>query len=247
MTETDLNPEALPAGPDGVLVRFALTPDPAAMAALEVLVAALEAAPPEGVVEIAPALVSVLVRFDPARTRRAALARAVLAEARRIARERPAPPAPKRRWTIPAAFGGRHGPQLAELAERAGMSEEACVEAICEADLRVLTIGFAPGQPYIGLLPEAFDIPRLSELTPQVPGGAIVVAVRQIVLFGAPSTTGWRQAGQCGFRTFMPARSEPVLLQSGDAIRFERADAAEVESLLDSADGLGGAKLETLT
>ncbi len=242
----ELTPEAFAAGPDGVLLRFALTPDPGAMAALQVLVAELEDAPPEGVVEIAPALVSVLLRFDPGRVGRDAVASDVLARAGRIAAGKPSLPKPRRRWTIPAAFGGDDGPQLAEIADKAGMAEAAAVRAICDADLRVLTIGFAPGQPYIGLLPQAFDIPRLSELTPSVPAGAIVVAVRQIVLFGAASTTGWRQAGRCGFRTFLPERAEPMPLESGDAIRVVQAGAAEVAALCDAPDGLGGATLEHL-
>ena len=54
------SPEVLPAGPDGVLVRFGLTPDPDAMAAAQVLAAELQDDAPAAAVEIAPALVSVL-------------------------------------------------------------------------------------------------------------------------------------------------------------------------------------------
>ena len=68
------SPEVLPAGPDGVLVRFGLTPDPDAMAAAQVLAAELQDDAPAAAVEIAPALVSVLVRFDPGRTDRGAVA-----------------------------------------------------------------------------------------------------------------------------------------------------------------------------
>ena len=150
-----------------------------------------------------------------------------------------------RRWTIPAAFGGDHGPQLAEVAEKLGMSEDRAVQQICEADLRVLAIGFAPGQPYIGLLPRAWNLPRLAEMTPNVPVGAVVVAVRQIVIFGAASTTGWRQVARTGFRTFVPDRETPMLLKAGDAIRYAPIGAAEIEGLM-TPDGMGGARLEIL-
>ncbi len=239
-------PELLPVGPDGLLVRFALTPDPAAMAAAQVLAAALEQDPPEGVTEIAPGLVSVLLRFDPARSPCAALARAVGPLAERIAAEPPATPAPLRRWKIPVAFGDAAGPQLAETAALAEVSPERAVREICEADLRVLVIGFAPGQPYIGLLPDRWNIPRQSALTPRVPAGAIVLAVRQIVLFGAESATGWRQIGQSGFRTFLPERDPPMLLRAGDAIRFAPVPQSEMEALSASPDGRGGARLEAL-
>lgn len=241
-----LTPEALPAGPDGVLVRFALTPLPDAIAAAQVLADRLERDPPAGVTEIVPALVSVLVRFDPGRTPRAPLAEALSALAGRAAADRPALPAPLRRWTIPAAFGGEDGRQLAELAGRLELTEAETVRQICTADLRVIAIGFAPGQPYIGLLPAPWDLPRLSDLTPQVPAGAITVAVRQIVMFGAASATGWRQIGRAAFRSFRPERDPPMPLRPGDAIRFAPADAAEIAALAETPDGMGGARLERL-
>ena len=243
---TELQPEALPAGPDGVSVRFALTPRPEAMAAAEALAARFETSPPRGVTEIVPGLVSVLLRFDPCHTRQADLRATALAEARAVADGGQRLPEPARRWTIPAAFGGEDGPQLAELARTLGLSETAAVEEICNAPLRVLTIGFAPGQPYIGLLPERWNIPRLKDLTPEVPAGAVVVAVRQIVLFGQPSTTGWRQAGRAAFRCFRPERETPMPLRAGDAIRFARASADEIAALDGADDGLGGARLEVL-
>lgn len=216
-----LLPEALPQGPDGVLIRFALRPVPEAIAAAGLLAVRIEAAPPAGCVEIQPGLVSVLLRFDPALTARDDLAQAALALARQIAAGRPEAPDPARRWHVPTVFAG---PQLAEAAAMAGMDAAAAVRQICAADLRVLVIGFAPGQPYIGLLPEAWDLPRLSGLTPRVPAGALVVAVRQLVLFAGDSPTGWRQIGQTGFRCFQPDRDPPILLRAGDAMRFHPVD-----------------------
>lgn len=239
-------PDLLPAGPDGVLVRFALKPLPEAMAAAAVLAADLDTRAPVGAVEIAPALVSVLVRFDPAATNRAALARDLGDRAQRIVEMSAILPEPARRWTIPAAFGGENGPQLAEVAGLLDLTEEAAVQQICAADLRVLAIGFAPGQPYIGLLPEAWNLPRMAELNPSVPAGAVVVAVRQIVMFGAESATGWRQVARAGFRSFRPERDEPMPLRAGDAIRYAPVSAAEMATLAEAPDGLGGARLELL-
>jgi KipI family sensor histidine kinase inhibitor len=247
MSQTDpVRHEVLPSGPDGLLVRFALTPEPAAMAAVRVLAARLEDAPLPGTVEIAPALVSLLVRFDLSIADIAAMAATLNALSQEIAQGALTIPEPARRWIIPTAFGDESGPQLAEIAKRLGLSEPQAIAQICEADLRVLTIGFAPGQPYIGLLPEPWNLPRLSELTPTVPAGAVVVAVRQVVVFGASSSTGWRQVGQAAFRSFRADRAEPMPLRNGDAIRFARADAAEIATLTDGPDGMGGARLEVL-
>ncbi|MFN4170924.1 MAG: 5-oxoprolinase subunit B family protein [Pseudorhodobacter sp.] len=236
-------PEILPLGPDGIVLRLGLRVTEAVTARVQALAARLHAAPPDGVQEVETALGSVFLRFDPARVSRADLLP-------RLAPflDLPADPQPVpvlRRWTIPAAFGGQAGPQLADLAARAGLTGQQAVADLCAADLRVLAIGFAPGQPYLGLLPEVWDIPRQSALTPQVPAGALVVAVRQVVLFANPSMTGWRQAGLCAFRPFQADRAEPFALRSGDAVRFVQVDGAALAALA-GGDGLGGARLEML-
>lgn len=247
MTAADVAlPEILPAGADSVLIRFALTPEPQAMAAAQTLAAELDGDAPEGAIEIAPALVSVMLRFDPERTTRADVTAALRARLAGFDLARVAPPEPTRRWTIPASFGGENGPQLGELATLAGMTPEAAVREICAAELRVLTIGFAPGQPYIGLLPEVWDIPRMSAVNPFVPAGSVVVAVRQIVMFGADSATGWRHAGRAAFRSFRPEREPPMPLRAGDAIRYAPVSPAELDALAAEPDDLGGAKLEIL-
>lgn len=248
--ETDiaarLAPRVFWSGLDGVLLRFSLTPEPEAMAATQLLAADLEERTPIGTVEIVPGLVSVLLRFNPAQTKRDELANDLLARAQQIMQGRLETPDPARRWTIPVTFGDENGPQLAEVARAVGCSPEAAIRQICEAELRVLVIGFAPGQPYIGLLPDAWDLPRQSELTPTVPAGAIVVAVRQIVMFGSASATGWRQVGRSAFKSFRPERETPMPLRAGDAIRFAHAPSSEIDALEENADGLGGAQLEVL-
>ncbi|MCT4368966.1 carboxyltransferase domain-containing protein [Yangia mangrovi] len=241
-----LRPEVLATGLDAFLVRFALTPEPAAMTAARRLADQLESRAPEGVCEIAAALVSVFVRFDAALTDRAGLKAWLETLAQQTAQGPLEMPEPSRRWTIPVAFGAGEGPQLAEVAGALGLGEEAAVAQICAADLRVLTIGFAPGQPYIGLMPEPWNLPRMAQLNPSVPAGALVVAVRQFVLFGAESATGWQQVGRAAFRTFRPERQPPMPLQGGDAIRFARATSDEIAALADSPDPMGGAKLEVL-
>lgn len=243
---TTLTSEILPAGPEGLLIRFSLRPDPVAMTAAQVLARSLEDHAPQGVVEIVPGLVSVLLRFDPARTDRASLTGWLQPRADAIVEDPPAQPAPLRRWTIPAAFGGEHGPQLAEVAQMAGLGEQQAIDEICGNDLNVLTIGFAPGQPYIGLLPEAWNLPRMPDLNPRVPAGAVVVAVRQIVMFSAESATGWRQVAQSAFRNFDPARDTPMPLLAGDAIRYSPVTPDRLRELAAAPDGLGGATLEVL-
>lgn len=232
--------EILPLGTDGMLLRLAMTTSPETSRRVRALAAGLEAAPPEGVVEIAGGLVSVLLRFDPDRVARDDLA-AALSALDPAGAETP----PGRLWRVPAAFGGDAGPQLHEAAKLAGRNPEAAIAELCDTPLDVLAIGFAPGQPYLGHLGENWNMPRQSDLTPRVPAGAIVVALRQIVLFNAASTTGWRQVGRTAFRPFLREREPPFALRPGDRVKFEPVAADEIDRLADGGDGMGGARCET--
>jgi KipI family sensor histidine kinase inhibitor len=242
-------PQHLPLGVDGVLIRLGLIPDENVIATVQSLRARVETAldhPADtapGICEVAASLTSVLVRFDPTVTTRAGVEDWLKPL---LTLDKVALPDPLRRWTIPVTLGGEHGPQLAQTAALAGRSPAEAEADILNTELRVLAIGFAPGLPYIGLLPPAWDMPRLSELTPNVPRGALVVALRQLVLFTNPSPTGWRQVGQTAFRGFDPARDPSILLRAGDAIRFARISASELSDLERAGDGLGGARCEVL-
>jgi KipI family sensor histidine kinase inhibitor len=205
--------------------------------------AAVEAEGLPGVTETAPTLTSVVVRFDPERADPGSLA-ARLADLAASRDWRAAPlPAGRRRWRLPAAFGGTDGPDLDAVAAAAGADPAA---ALAARPLRVLTIGFAPGQPYLGLLPPAFDLPRRSVLTPRVPPGAIAVAVRQAVLFTIASPTGWHWIGRTAFRGFRPGAAEPFPLRPGDEIAFEPVSAAELAQIAARDPEGGGARAEVI-
>ncbi|MEM0946482.1 MAG: carboxyltransferase domain-containing protein [Pseudomonadota bacterium] len=230
-------------GVDGVVVRFSDTlTEPANRAALA-LRAALEGGAVPQVEEASSALASVYARFggDPTEGCRA------LAELLREQNFETADlPMGCRRWTIPAAFGGRAGPAFERVASEAGLSPEDALRDLTQTPIRVMAIGFAPGQPYLGRLPEAWDIPRLPELT-HVPAGAVVVAIRQLVLFTNASPTGWQHVGQTGFRTFRPDADRPFALAPGDEVSFRRVSEDDLDAII-AADttGDGGAVAERL-
>ena len=234
-------PRIAPLGEAALLVRFAEMLDPRANRAAQAFHAALSDDPVPGQRECAPGLGSVVVRLDPD----AAEVEAAEAElSRRLAvRDWSAAPRPSARaWVVPCAFGGAEGPQLEEAAEMAGLSPSDAVAALCAAPVRVLALGFAPGMPYCGLLPDAWDLPRQTGLTPRVPEGALVTAVRQLIVFGTEAPTGWRQVGLTRFGCFRPARARPIALRAGDSVRFRAVSRDELDAgAAQDAEGLGGA------
>ena len=155
----------------------------------------------------------------------------------------PLPPG-RRLWRIPTIYGTDLAPQLDEAAAGAGLSAEQAIHDLGAARVRVLSIGFAPGQPYLGPLAPKWDLARQTRLTAQVPEGALVLAVRQFTLFAAPAPTGWRHVGQTAFRCFRRGERHPFPLAPGDEVRFEPAERADYGRLRE--DEAGGATCEEI-
>lgn len=154
-------------------------------------------------------------------------------------------PPGRKLWTLPMCFGTDRAPQLDEAARAAGLSLDAALDSLANSRTRVITVGYAPGQPYLGMLDAAWNIPRQAELTPKVPAGALVLAIRQFVLFTAAMPTGWRHVGQTAFRTFDPNRETPILLTPGDEMRFAPITDSELAEL-ETGDSWGGAEWQAL-
>ena len=232
-------------GVDGLLVSFGdRLSEPANRAALAFR-AAVEGEGWEGVEETSSTLVSCFVRFDPLRLPHEVLR----AKVDRLLKGRSwfdaVLPGGRRFWRIPTVYGTDLAPQLSQAAAAAGMREDAAVASLSGARVRVQALGFAPGQPYLGELPQAWDIPRQSQLSKPVAQGALVVAIRQLVLFGVSAPTGWQHVGQRAITLFQPGADEPVLLRPGDEVQFIATDAASLENM--RRDPNGGATFERIT
>ncbi|QIE42168.1 allophanate hydrolase subunit 1 [Rhodobacteraceae bacterium SC52] len=235
-------PLIAPLGLGGWLVRFGDRPDDAANRAALSFRAAIDAANWKEVAETATALASVFVSFDPMVTAADALRHKLamlLAERDWMGQGLPAG---RRRWTIPCAFGGASGPALNDVAQQVGLSADEAITALTQTPVRVLTLGFAPGQPYLGTLPPEWDIPRQKTLTPMVPAGALVVAVRQLIVFTASTPTGWQHIGQTSFACFRPDSDSAFPLRAGDEVVFRAVSVTDLPPF----GGDGGAICEDL-
>lgn len=246
--ETDrAYPVIRPLGLTGMLVTFAeALSEPANRAALAFR-AAFDADWPEGVEESSTSLVSTFIRFDPLRLSHDAL-RDRLAE---LLGTRDwydaALPEGRRLWHIPTLYGTDLAPQLEEAAAAAGCDPDTAIAELSGARTRVLALGFAPGQPYLGTLPENWNLPRQTSLTEQVPVGALVVAIRQFVLFATSAPTGWRHVGQTAFEGFRQDRDPAFLLRPGDEVTFPAISRAEYDAICArNPEGRGGAEAEEI-
>ncbi len=199
-----------------------------------------------GVLETSTSLASVYIRFSPDDLDHASLAARLQEQLETRDWYRQPLPSGRRFWRVPTVYGTDLAPQLPEAADAAGLTEAQAIDSLGSARVRVLTIGFAPGQPYLGQLGQEWDLPRQTELTPMVPRGALVLAIRQFVLFSSSTPTGWRHVGQTGLMLFRPESETPFALRAGDELQFDPVSKADFLKLREEDAVFGGAACEEI-
>lgn len=121
---------------------------------------------------------------------------------------------------IPVVYGGESGPDLAFVAEHAGISKRQVVECHAAETYIVYFIGFQPGFPYLGGLPEKISAPRRAEPRLRVPAGSVGIGGRQTGIYPLDTPGGWQIIGCTPLKLFNPATRPPTLLLPGDNVRF---------------------------
>ena len=121
---------------------------------------------------------------------------------------------------IPVIYGGEAGPDLALVARHANLSEKQVVELHASVDYVVWFLGFQPGFPYLGGLPDVLATPRRAEPRLSVPAGSVGIGGAQTGIYPLQTPGGWNLIGRTDVPLFNPSLPEPVLLRPGDTLRF---------------------------
>lgn len=209
-----LTPTLLPLGDRALLIRFSEQLSDDANRAAIAMARRLERAGLDGVEEIAPGLVSVLLRLSPG-----ADVMRLGGEIRLLTVESEAAGAPAEQ-TIEVSFDGA---DLGEVTGWLGLSEADFIARHNASPLRMLATGFAPGFVYCGFHGDALVVPRREALRPMVPPGTVLFAAGQTAIAATPIRTGWHVIGKTTFQNFDPSAMPPTRLRPGDLLRFVEA------------------------
>lgn len=204
-------PTILPLGDAAVLVRFGHSLSEAANREAIAFAARLDADMPEGVEEIAPGLVSVLLRTRPG------VDFWRLSGELRLRLDAAPVLTPGATWSIPIVFDGE---DLMEVCGRLKLAPGAFVVRHNGTPLRVLATGFAPGFVYCGFHSPALVVPRREQVRPMVPAGTVLFAAGQTAIAATPIRTGWHVIGRTIFQNFDPDETPPTAFAPGDTIEF---------------------------
>jgi inhibitor of KinA len=230
--EPDVSPRLLDAGDAAFTVEFGRVVAPdllAAVQALDLAIASRRAAGGlAGLIETMPTFRSLTVFFDPLVTGRAALIdelQPLLADATHAC------PPDGRHWRLPVCYQGEAGPDLASVAQAVGATVDEVVALHSGTEVVVYMLGFLPGFPFMGDLPERLRLPRRTEPRLRVPPGSVAIAGAQTAIYPWESPGGWHLLGRCPVPLFDATRESPALLAAGDRVRFEPVSAAEFDRL----------------
>ena len=133
----------------------------------------------------------------------------------------------RRVFEIPVCYGGQYGPDLANIAEHAGLTEEEVVKIHSSKDYLIYMLGFLPGFCYLGGLDERIHTPRLANPRLKINAGSVGIGGSQTGIYPLDSPGGWQLMGMTPVKTYDPDREVPILLSAGDYIRFIPVDEEE--------------------
>jgi len=178
---------------------------------------AIQAEAVEGIVETVPTYRSLLIIYNPMILSVEGLGRRLI----QIEEGLQQTPLPEPKLTrIPVVYGGVYGPDIEEVAKYHGISPEEVIQLHCSSPYLIYMIGFMPGYPYMGELPQALVTPRLKTPRLRVPKGSVAIAQRQTGIYSMESPGGWQILGRTPVELFDPEKDPPALLQMGDFVQF---------------------------
>jgi inhibitor of KinA len=130
---------------------------------------------------------------------------------------------------IPVVYGDPYGPDLDFVAQYHRISHNEVIQLHCSKPYFIYMIGFMPGYPYMGELPDALITPRLKTPRLSVPVGSVAIAQKQTGIYPMESPGGWQIIGRTPVKIFDPKREPPALLQMGDLVQFYPISEKEFE------------------
>jgi KipI family sensor histidine kinase inhibitor len=213
-------------GDRSLLVELGDEISPAVNQSLQELFTGLDIQKPEGVLELVPGYRSLLVICDPLIISLASLKNSILEILANL--DRSLLPQP-RTVKIPVVYGDDYGPDLEDVANYHRLTPEEVIGYHTQPTYRVYMIGFTPGYPYLGELPDAIATPRRKTPRTRVPRGSVGIAQKQSGIYSVDSPGGWQIIGWTPIHLFDPLRNPPSLLVMGDRVQFFTITAQEAD------------------
>ena len=182
----------------------------------------------KGIIETVPTYRSIMVHYDPGVIPyRTLIGRLKALTGKMDKVEIP----PSDVLEIPVLYGGEMGPDLAFVAQNAGISEEEVVKIHTSTEYLIYMLGFTPGFTYLGGMSDKIATPRLKQPRVKIPAGSVGIAGKQTGVYPVDSPGGWQLIGRTPVKMYDPDREVPILPQVGQYIKFKAISQAEYDKI----------------
>lgn len=135
---------------------------------------------------------------------------------------------------IPICYGNGLGPDLSRVAEHNQISEEEVIRKHSSECYLIYMMGFLPGFPYLGSLPNDLATPRLESPRGMVEAGSVGIAGDQTGIYSIASPGGWNIIGQTPVGIYHPKKKQPFSLAVGNFIKFKPINKVEFDRIRES-------------
>lgn len=194
---------------------------------------ALEKSGIPGIVELVPTYRACMIHYDPGVIAYATLVRRLQGLLGKLdSIEIP----PSDVLEVPVLYGGEMGPDLAFVAEHAGLGEQEVIDIHTSTEYLIYMLGFTPGFTYLGGMSDKLETPRLKQPRVKIPAGSVGIAGRQTGVYPIDSPGGWQLIGRTPVKMYDPNRETPILPKAGQYIKFRAIDQAEYDRVAASAE-----------
>ncbi|WP_370297435.1 5-oxoprolinase subunit PxpB [Rossellomorea marisflavi] len=213
-----------PLGDHALVIEAGSSIDHATHVKVRSICSAIEEADPAWITDIVPAFTTVTLHYDPMKLEHPDRLPYETVMNRIHTTLSSIPPGAEeepRTIEIPVCYGGDFGPDLESVAEWNDLTPEKVIELHSGSPYLVHMIGFSPGFPYLGGMPEEIATPRRKEPRLRVPRGSVGIAGSQTGIYPLESPGGWQLIGRTPVALFDTQACPPGILQAGDRLRFK--------------------------
>lgn len=132
-----------------------------------------------------------------------------------------------RRHIVPVCY--EFGEDLTEVTERMNLAAEKVVALHTGNVYRCYAVGFSPGFPYLGYLPEPLQgVPRRATPRREVPPGSVAIAGKQTGIYPQATPGGWFILGRTPL-CLVDVAADYFPIRAGDEVVFTAIGPDEFE------------------
>ena len=217
-----------PCGDTALMIQFEQKIDPAILREVRQMTEKIQKAHLKGIIDLIPSYAALLVKFDPAVFSYEMLKQKIEVLAGKEDRKTAFA---VRYIDIPVLYGKPFPEDLDHVAKHAGCSIDEVIRIHTSNEYPGYMMGFLPGFPYLGNLDVRLHTPRRKEPRISIPAGSVGIGGAQTGIYPLTSPGGWHILGLTPVKLYDPDAEDPVLLRSGDVIRFRSVSEEEFREI----------------